>query len=175
MQDLLFILDDLLGLEGWLASHSLLTRILPWLLLYSGSMHLGAVVCWYAVRPLGAQWVAVKKLVYLAMTALAYLLAVTFKDLVGFQNTTQDAAAHFMSDCVMVLAVHRWAEILFFTYPKVHACVGHPRLVPKRSRESFTEPLLAGQPPTQTWERFSGQIPDPSSAGRAPTRPCGCG
>jgi len=105
---------------------------------------LGAVVCWYAVRPLGAQWVAVKKLVYFAMTALAYFISAAIKDLVGFQSTTQDAAAHFMSDCVMVLAVHRWAEILFFTYPKVHACVGHPRLVPKRSRESPTEPLLAG-------------------------------
>ena len=135
MDVLLFILDDLLGLEGWLASHSLITRILPWLLLYSGSMHLGAVVCWYTVRPLGAQWFAAKKLVYLAMTALACLLAAAFKDLVGYQHTTQDAAAHFMSDCVMVLAVHRWAEILFSTYPKVHASFGHPRLEPARSPE----------------------------------------
>lgn len=157
MPEFLLILDDLLGLEGWLASHSLLTRILPWLLLYSGSMHLGAVVCWYAVRPLGAQWVAVKKLVYLAMTALAFLLSAAAKDFVGYQNTTQDAAAHFISDCLMVLAVHRWAEILFGTNPKA------------------SSPLLTGQPMRWTWGRFSDRIPDPSSAGRARTRPCGCG
>ncbi|KAJ1473686.1 hypothetical protein T484DRAFT_1972455 [Baffinella frigidus] len=52
------------------------------------------------------------------MTALAFLLSAAAKDFVGYQNTTQDAAAHFISDCLMVLAVHRWAEILFGTNPK---------------------------------------------------------
>jgi hypothetical protein len=103
-----------------IASHSVLSPFFLWLCAYFGSMHLAAFFCYYAVRPLGARWLGVKKLVYAAMTALAYLLSEKIRDWVDFGSSTEGfASSQFKSECIMVFAVHRWAEILCGTNPKV--------------------------------------------------------
>ena len=118
-------LDQSLGLEGWLARHTLPNLFAPWLILYTGTMHAVALLYYMIIKPLGPNWYFVKKGTYLAALLLSYTLASTFKDLVGFRRNTTDAAVHFMSDCMMILAVHRWAEILFGTNPK--ACCTVPK------------------------------------------------